>query len=276
VQLREGELTASTAKLYEKDFRAIRAYLSANARLIFYSCVAGQGRRGSALLNELSHNHFPGRHVIGFERFGVISGMGQAAGEMWCADSTAVSANPAARVSFCSPTATLKPVSNQAKKTEQILSEYSIYAKWSYNGDIIKLPYDEINRRIESVARVICGPKEVERKLKDPVERAQIDHIAIKTANPTRDIQRLFTLLQESPYNFKWGVGLRELTAGELSKLPRVPGKSVAPSPEGIVAFYKKKVTWKYKCANPDCRSHGDVKDYCTQFVKAIPNGPLV
>ena len=46
VELHEGELTSSTAANYSKDLQAVRDYLCDDARLIFYSCVAAQGKPG--------------------------------------------------------------------------------------------------------------------------------------------------------------------------------------------------------------------------------------
>jgi hypothetical protein len=277
VQLQEGNLTAETAGNFSKDLQAIRDYLWVNARLIFYSCIAAQGKGGSKLLNTLSGAHFPGRHVIGFERFGVISTTPpvEAPGQMRCSLSNLKFSGPNP-VAYCSPTATLKPVSDPKRLTEQFLSEYSIYAKWSYNGQIIKLPHDEITtKKVLEEAKVICGPKAVELALKDPRQRAEIDYIAIKTTNPSPDIQRLFTLVQQAPYNFKWGKPEWRLRELDLTKLPRPSGKAAPPRHEVIVAVTKEKYVNKYRCAWGHCPGHEQVKDYCEHGVAHIPNNPL-
>jgi hypothetical protein len=277
VQLHDGDLTAGTAARYAAALLALRDYLWVNARLIFYSCVAGRGQDGSALLNALSGKHLPGRHVIGFERFGVLSGMGQLPGEMRCATAS-LQFSGADRIPFCDPSATARPVTDATRKAEQILSEYSIYAKWSYQGKVIKIPYDEVNRRIEMAPRVAIGAQAVERALKDPHERAAIAYIAMKTRKPSREVERLYLLVQKAPYNFKWGAPgwrLRELVPIELKKIPRSPDSPLLPRAD-VVAFYKQQVIHKYRCAWEGCPGHSDFRHYCRSFVERIPNGPLV
>ena len=158
-------------------------------------------------------------------------------------------------------------------KTAQILNEYSIYAKWSRNGQIIKIPYDEIFWRRELAAKVIHGAKALERALKDANERAKIEYIAMaKGKRKSWDMERLFTLVQEQPYNFTYGEPhwrLRKLDPSELEKLAGTRKN------EGIVAVYKKETINKFRCASPKCPSHKNIKDYCAEFVKDIPNGPL-
>jgi len=270
LQLQEGNLTASTAGRYSKDLQAIRDYLWTNARVIFYSCIAGRGEGGTALLKELSKKYFPGRHVIGFERFGKISDArlatvgGQAPGAMWCGKST-VPTDPG-----CDPPSVVD------KPTSQILSEYSIYAKWSYRGEIIKKPHDEIVQEIVlENARVIPGPREVEQALKDPSTRAKLNYIAIKTKDPSDEIQRLFNDVQKPPYRFLWGAPAWKLRELDLKKLPRTSGMAPLPANVAIVAVIEKKVTHKYKCAWKDCQGHKEVQQYCRPFVEGIPNGPL-
>jgi hypothetical protein len=63
-------LTLQTIGPFRNDLLTLGDYLWTNARLIFYSCIAGKGQQGSGPLNELSRNYFDGRHVIGFEMYG--------------------------------------------------------------------------------------------------------------------------------------------------------------------------------------------------------------
>jgi hypothetical protein len=272
VQLAEGDLTPSTAGNYAKEFQGLRDYLWRSARVMFCSCVSGRGRQGSALLNALSGTHFPGRHVIGFERYGFLSAMGQAPGRLWCATSN-LQFGDAARVAYCEPTATLKAVTDQKTKREQILSEYSIYAKWSYEGRIIKIPHDEVDRKIETPGKVRYGPKAVEQAVKDPKQRIEIDYIGVETKTPSREVARLFDEVQREPFNFRWGPPQWRLRA-----LPRAELNSLAGTPrhEGIVAVYRKLVTHEYKCAWDRCLGHKNIKDYCEVAMKDIPNGPGV
>src|SRR5205085_7171855 len=64
-------LMAATSSGFESEFNRLRWYLTRDAMLTFYSCIAGQGERGSRLLIEISRL-LPGRTVVGFEVFGLI------------------------------------------------------------------------------------------------------------------------------------------------------------------------------------------------------------
>lgn len=51
--------------------RALEQFLTRDARVIFFSCAAGQGPEGTQLLSNLSRL-WPGRTVVGFTTFGYI------------------------------------------------------------------------------------------------------------------------------------------------------------------------------------------------------------
>ncbi len=278
VQLKPAHLTAASAGQYSADFTTLRKYLRADARVIFYSCIAGQGSQGSALLNELSEKHLGGRHVIGFERYGLVgsSPPDEPAGKMRCNISAVVNEK-----FLCDPTSTGNPVTDRIVKADQILNEYSIYAKWSYRGQIIKLPYDETIRQTYSVPEVRCGPAAVKKAADDPLTRAEIDYIAINTTkSPSKALIFLYVWVQEAPRDIKWSrvrdVPRRRLIefSEEDRKLVREHGGKLEPRDE-IVAVFKKKMTPIYKCAWGLCPGHLPIKDYCTQNLEHVPNGPL-
>ena len=277
VQLKPTDLSKKTAHQYAGDFAALCHYLSNNARVIFYSCIAGQSAAGSFLLNELSKKHFPNRHVIGFERYGVASEtIDEPAGTVRCS-----TGGMSGFIKPCEPTATMKPVTDRRRNDEQILNEYSIYAKWSYQGRIIKLPYDERIEHTYSIPDVRCGPEAVKQAVNDTATRANIDYIAISTKSPSNALINLFTWLQEPKQNFTWSK-LRDSPAQRLlefsdedAKLVRDHHGRLRPN-EHIVAVFKKKLTTKYKCASPFCRRHANFNDPpCDNSVALIPNGPF-
>lgn len=276
VQMQPVDLTVSTAGSFGKDFDALRDYLWINARIIFYSCIAAAKQEGSALLNELSGKYFPGRHVIGFERYGTADDGKQPAGYVRCSNPSP-DGKPHPEY-YCDPTATLKPVTDHRRQTEQILSEYAIYAKWSFSGRIIKIPYDEIIRQIYSVPQVICGPEAVMQALKDPAKLAKVEYIAINTKNhPSNKLVQIYAIAQER--GFPWSTLLipkrmREFSEEEVKLVREQKGQ--LRRHEEIVAVCEKKLTMKYKCAWSSCPSHLHVQDYCKQGVEHIPNGPLV
>lgn len=76
-------LTSATTADFRAEFQRLRWYLTRDAMLTFYSCIAGQGERGSQLLIEISRQ-LPGRTIVGFEVFGLIgpSGLKNAPGHM--------------------------------------------------------------------------------------------------------------------------------------------------------------------------------------------------
>jgi len=68
-------LTGANVSNFTSELSALRWHLTRDAMLTFYSCIAGQGERGSRLLVEISRQ-LPGRTIVGFEVFGLIGPMG--------------------------------------------------------------------------------------------------------------------------------------------------------------------------------------------------------
>lgn len=264
IQFKGHDLTKTTSVKLKGDLKSLNDYLWVNSRIIFYSCIAGRGLAGNILLNELSGKHFPKRHVIAFTRYGKFSGIGkQQPGKLWCATSNVVFAD-------CTPSSRAGVPKGGKLNAGNMLNEYSIYAKWSYMGKIIKLPYDEVVRRIERKAKVIFTPKNVMQALNNPKERAQIEYIAIMQTNAMNE---LWNKVQKAPYNFTYGAGAGKLRVHKDGELTKLAGTH---RHQGIVAVYKSEVIQKFKCASPSCPTHSNFRHICENFVKHIPNGPLV
>jgi hypothetical protein len=62
---------------------------------------------------------------------------------------------------------------------------------------------------------------------------------------------------------------LKFMTRHELDHLARTRHH------EGVVVHWNQQVVLN-KCANPGCPGHSESWHFCTEFVRAIPNGPLV
>jgi hypothetical protein len=65
-----GALQNEDSRLYH-DLFSLRVYLKRGATIAFYSCIAGAGRQGSALLTGLSRI-WAGRKVLGFITYGFL------------------------------------------------------------------------------------------------------------------------------------------------------------------------------------------------------------
>jgi hypothetical protein len=68
-------LTVGTIAGFSADFKGLQGYLTRDAMLTFFSCIAGKDKRGSHLLIEISRQ-LPGRTIVGFEVFGLIGAPG--------------------------------------------------------------------------------------------------------------------------------------------------------------------------------------------------------
>jgi hypothetical protein len=275
VQLTEGDLTRQTIGTFSKVLPAIQDYLWTNARVIFYSCIAAEGTEGSWLLNDLSNSYFPGRHLIGFEKYGLVPKEGTpiATGDVACsAGRVGGNGGP---IFPCEPSPTLGLVLDPRKKREQFLSEYSIYAKWSYRGELIKIPFSEVQQNVAPEPKVIYGGKALLDALRK--ESQEIQYIAMKIArNPTNEVQNLFVEVQR--YGFRPGppeAKVRELTSQVWGALPQQYGPARSFEKETVVAVYKKQRIMRYRCAWNFCPSHAAVQDICPKFASRFPNGPL-
>jgi len=123
VQL-DRDLTPESICSFQRELGQLVLYLTLHGQLIFYSCIAGAGSKGSRLLMEIS-KFLPGRTIIGFD----IKGMGAKAG---------LSAKPG-QVEAARSTAGAEVSWSQGYR----LDLYGRHAKWALNGEIVLMPHDE-------------------------------------------------------------------------------------------------------------------------------------
>jgi len=154
-------LTSATAMSMEKDLRRLNEFLAPYARLIFFSCVAGNGDEGTRFLNLLSSQFFPHRYVIGFEVWGLFSRLTPAPG-MIDASMLDRSSMPAG------------PGPNSSR-----LTEYSWYAKWSLDGTIIRKAMNQ-QGALDHVQRVVVGIKGVEQMIEKRRSSDSIVYVALE------------------------------------------------------------------------------------------------
>ena len=64
-------MTAASMPHFASSLARLKTFLTADAWMTFYSCIAGKDEPGTRLLIELSR-HLPGRTIVGFELFGFI------------------------------------------------------------------------------------------------------------------------------------------------------------------------------------------------------------
>ena len=174
-------------------------------------------------------------------------------------------------LNYCKPAAVHDKPENPKTHDESILSEYAIYAKWSYNGAIIKLPIDEVE--VFTEPRCVVGQKAVMLLLKDAGEREAIEFVAISKRAPGADF--LWNVLQQPPYRFSPATGSPKLRILDEVSLRRIRQARAAVRVVDVVAFYKKKQQTWYRCASRTCRGHEKHWEYCEEFAKGFPNGPL-
>jgi hypothetical protein len=250
VQL-ERNLTADTAMSFKSEFLALSRFMVDFGRLIFFSCIAGGDDPGTQLLNTLSAQCLPGRHVIGFEKFGSIGRYGSenAPGAIFAAQSPPPS-----------PLDLIVADSTQGKR----LSEYSWYSKWSFNGRIIRRPLGDQSAPTK-VSRVSFGVQSAQGAIRS--HRLEINYVAIDKDRartpPLRHVVDAFTAS-----GIDVAHKLKYLPRGELDQLAGTRQN------EGAVVVWTQDIRLR-KCADPRCPGHSEPWHFCTEFVKAIPNGPL-
>ena len=234
-------LTTTTAMSLEKDLRRLNDFLAPYARLIFFSCIAGAGDRGSAFLNLLSSQFFPHRYVIGFEVFGLFGRGVNAPG--------AVNASDANRFSIPAG-----PGANTSR-----LTEYSWWAKWSLDGTIIRKSAND-QGAIKHVERQAVGIKAVEEMIEKNRSSDTIVYVALENG---RLRLRVFGL--GNP------MVARKVKIVSGAELTRLAGTS---HHEGVVGAWDDLVSPR-RCANPSCPGHAQATDFCVSFAGQFPNGPL-
>jgi hypothetical protein len=178
---------------------------------------------------------------------------------------------------YCNPTATMKTVTDVRRQAEQFLSEYAIYAKWSFHGRIIKMPYSEIVQQTYSVPETICGPDAVKQALKTMLDK--IEYIFINVKNPSNKLINLYGEAQQAGIRFMSEMPQVPRTMREFSEIEKKlthEQKRQLRQHEEVVAVTKKQlISKKFKCAWTSCPTHSNIEHYCKEGVEHIPNNPL-
>ncbi len=237
-------LTPESATSFRQDFLQLDAFLGPYARLIFFSCIAGEDERGSQLLNIISGKFLPRRHIIGFE---VSGGVGPGGALKLAGNINAVD-----RGGEAGGTLVAGPGSNST-----ILTEYSWYSKWSLNGRIIRLPRNQ-QARLGYVDRVVFGIKAVNDALRK--------HIAyIKYVYFENDTVRAKVPQAEV-----------DLVLGKVAKKTHAELTALAGTNkhEGVVMVWSDMV-FRHRCADPQCPGHHNPWEFCQAFAAQFHNGPL-
>src|SRR5262249_36831211 len=102
-------------------FTALNALMGMYSKLIFFSCLAGDGQNGSSLLRMISNVISPRKYVIGFNKEGAISPVVSMAGQ--------IGATLGGEIQLSA-----KELGNL-----QRLDELSPFAKWALEGQIVWL-----------------------------------------------------------------------------------------------------------------------------------------
>ena len=124
----DRELTATSIPLFASGFDALDRSLTKQAKLAFFSCIAGKDAPGSSLLMALSLR-LPGRTIIGFEVYGWVAVEPNAPGQIL----EDVDGWPGANA----------PVPRPAV----IMTPWGRFAKWALDGRIIRYPVLEQSGR---------------------------------------------------------------------------------------------------------------------------------
>ncbi|HET6150151.1 MAG TPA: DUF4347 domain-containing protein [Polyangia bacterium] len=236
------KLTVNTAAGSAIDLQQLDSFLVSYARVIFFSCIAGDGERGTTFLNLLSGRFFLHRHIIGFDVFALYATVGaNAPGAMDAADKNkfAMPAGPRGR--------------------DPRLTEYSWYAKWSLDGRVIKKSAND-QGALTHTSHTVSGIKAVETMIKANLPTATIVSVAIQNDALRSRIAGLSNPLVAGK--------VKIMSAAELTKLAGTPHH------QGVVGVWDKPLTLQ-KCADPRCPGHASAADFCEAFVNQFPNGPL-
>ncbi len=118
-------LTFNSISKFRMELNNLRLYLTLDAKIVFYSCIAGAGTQGDQLLRGLSRQ-LPGRTVIGF----IVKGETDA-GELL----SHLSAQSPGRVREA-------PHGKGSGRPGKVglLTPWSGYAKWARDGVIVRQP----------------------------------------------------------------------------------------------------------------------------------------
>src|SRR5207245_4750512 len=117
----DRELSATSFPLFSGGFDALARALTKQAKLVFFSCIAGKDAPGSSLLMALSLR-LPGRTIIGFEVYGWVAVEPSAPGQIL----EDVDGWPGANA--------------PAPRPAVIMTPWGRFAKWALDGRIIRYP----------------------------------------------------------------------------------------------------------------------------------------
>lgn len=237
-------LNPESATSFRQDFEQLDAFLGPYARLIFFSCIAGQDERGSQLLNIISGKFLPRRHIIGFEVFG---GVGPGGAPMLAGNISAVDR----------PGDAGSEIAAGPGSSSTILTEYSWYSKWSLDGKIIRLPRNEQGAP-GYVERTVYGINTVNDALQKHL--AFIRYVYFENDNVRAKVPRADL----------------DLVRGKVAKKTHAELTALAGTNkhEGVVAAWNDMVL-RYRCADPQCPGHHNPWEFCRAFAARFPNGPL-
>jgi len=129
VQL-DRNLTARNSSEFEADFGKLKDYLTFDAWVTFYSCIAGKEQRGTDLLVSVSRL-LAGRTIVGFEMFGLIGPAGSlnSPGTMKATESS------------------LPQIAIMASSQHGLLNPWCPWAKRARDGKLLHIPALEQNGR---------------------------------------------------------------------------------------------------------------------------------
>jgi len=138
-----------------------------------------------------------------------------------------------------------------------ILTEYSWYSKWSYNGQIIRLPKLEQGRP-QHMDRTVYGIKAVNNALQTHSD--WVKHLYFENDGVRAKVPRAERIVVRGKVAHK--------TRAELT------GLAGTSKHEGVVLVWEAMVL-RYRCADPECPGHHNPWDFCQAFAGRFPNGPL-
>ncbi|HKU39070.1 MAG TPA: DUF4347 domain-containing protein [Polyangiales bacterium] len=141
----ERKLTPSSIDTFDTAWTRLGGYLSSDGMLAFYSCIAGRGPEGTALLTAIS-TKLRGRTIVGFELYGLIgsTGMPNAPGAIVATDSSSAEQAIDRKVQYGR------------------LTPWCPFAKRARNGEIVHYPIlEQADRPNKRCANPACpGHKE--------------------------------------------------------------------------------------------------------------------
>lgn len=126
----DRDLTVETMPRFYADLATLTRFLSPDAWVTFYSCIAGSAKEGSELLISIS-KHLRGRTIVGFVLYGLIGPGKNAAGAVKASETQY-------------PSVAMDP---KQHATHGYLDPWCRFAKRAKDGRIVHIPILEQNSR---------------------------------------------------------------------------------------------------------------------------------